>query len=291
MDTAGYGFGGWGEHPPGEHRPGARRLRRRARASTTTTPPWPTSINEDTVVRYNQYLYNSVLEARRRYNREHAARLKMDDTHYQERTSRLRDNPTKDDIDSGDALNVILDQLTDPRVMHGSSLRLANATSAAQAIRDIPFRDETDAITLSLDEMTDPKNWPLPLRSDAFKPEREAYQKAVDDALAEDKDGSLKPETVARVRNAVAALYQKVNDTIPKTQQPDHLQAMNYLKGLAGLSRMLERPNVEAVLAELEKVQNTTVGNLAGLHALLQPPVRPGDHPQAAGRSIATSCP
>ena len=37
---------------------------------------------------------------------------------------------------------------------------------------------------------------------------------------------------------------------------------MNYLKGLAGLSRMLEKPNVEAVLAELEKVENTTVGNL-----------------------------
>ena len=110
--------------------------------------------------------------------------------------------------------------------------------------------------------MTDPKNWPLPLRADTFTAEREAYQKAVDDALAEDKDGTLKPETVARVRNAVAALYQKVDETIPKTQQPDHSQAMNYLKGLAGMSRMLERPNVEAVLAELEKVQTTTVGNL-----------------------------
>ena len=81
--------------------------------------------------------------------------------------------------------------------------------------------------------------------------------------MAEDKDGgTLKPETVAKVRDAVSRLYQKVSETIPKTKQPDHLQAMNYLKGLAGMSRMLERPNVEAVLGELEKLESTTVGNL-----------------------------
>jgi hypothetical protein len=116
--------------------------------------------------------------------------------------------------------------------------------------------------------LTDPNSWPFPLRADAFKAEREAYQKAVDDALAEDKEGTIKPETVARVRNTVAALYRKVDATIPTTQQPDHLQAMNYLKGLAGLSRMLEKPNLEGVLAELEKIQNTTIGNLvAFMHA------------------------
>jgi hypothetical protein len=219
-------------------------------------------VNEDTVVRFNQYMYNSMLESRRRYNREHARRLKMDDSQFQARMARIRDNPSKDDIDSGDALNVILDQMSDPKVMQGSTLRMANSSVSAQAIREIPFRDETDAITLSLDEMTDPKNWPMPLMAESFRPEREAYQKAVDEALEEDKEGSLKPETVARVRNSVAALYRKVEATIPKTQQPDHLQAMNYLKGLAGMSRMLERPNVDAVLGELEKVKDTTVGNL-----------------------------
>lgn len=117
--------------------------------------------------------------------------------------------------------------------------------------------------------MTDPEDWPLPLRSDAFKPEREAYQKAVDDALEEDKDGgSLKPETIAKVRDSVARLYRKVADTIPKTKQPDHLQAIKYLKGLAGMSKMLEKPNVEKLLSELEKVKTTSVGNLVGfMHA------------------------
>ena len=227
------------------------------------------SINTNTVMRYNQYLYNSKIEAQKRFNAYENRRLNLDKAHYDARQARIRDNPTNEDIDDGNALNAILDQLTDPKLMHGSGLRLANQSLSPESIKDIPFRDETDAITLSLDQLTDDESWPLPLRSDQFKPERQAYQKAIDDAMEEDKNGgSLKPETIAKVRDAVARLYRKVADTIPKTQQPDHLQAINYLKGLAGMSKMLEKPNVEKVLSELEKVKTTSIGNLIGfMHA------------------------
>jgi len=266
----GYGFGGWGATAQGNILQGMGAFAQ-GEAYLEDADAVAGAIDEATIVRFNQYLYNSKLEAQRRYNAHQAARLALDEAHYNAHLARIRDNPTNADIDSGNALNVIVDQMTDPKVVSGSSssLRLANANLSSSAIRQIPFRDETDAITISLDQMTDSKSWPLPLRSDAFKPEREAYRKAIDDALAEDKDGgTLKPETIARFRNAVAALYRKVDTTIPKTKQPDHLQAMNYLKGLAGMSRMLERPNVESLLAELEKIENTTVGHLMGfMHA------------------------
>ncbi len=265
----GYGFGGWGATPQGSILQGMGAYAQGAGVYNYDTAV-ADSIDTDTAIRFNQYLYNSMLESRVRYNRHLAQKLNLDKDHYKARMSRIRNSPTQGDIDSGEPLNAIVDQMSDPKVINDSSaLRLANAKINASTIREIPFRDETDAITISLDELTDPKSWPLPLRAEAFRPEREEYQKAVDDALAEDKEGgSLKPETIARVRNAVARLYQKVGETIPKTQQPDHLQAMNYLKGLAGLSRMLERPNVESVLAELEKIESTTFGNLiAFMHA------------------------
>ncbi len=266
----GWGFGGWDSTVQGSILRGMGAYAEAAGVYNYDSAV-AGSINTDSYIRLNNYLYLSELEAQRRYAAHQAARMNLDRAHYQAYQSRLRDNPTKDDIDSGAALNVVLNQLTDPKVVggSGSSLRMADAKIPAASVRGIPFRDETDAITVSLDDLTDPKSWPAPLRSEEFKAEREAYQKAVDDALAEDKDGgTLKPETVARVRNAVSQLYTKVDQTIPKTQQPDHLQAMNYLKGLAGLSRMLERSNVDAVLAELEKIQNTTVGNLvAFMHA------------------------
>jgi hypothetical protein len=284
----GYGFGGWSETPQGTIAMGLGAFAR-GEGVYNYDSAVAGSIDENTVVRYNQYLYNSMLEARRRYNREHANRLKLTDAQYQQRQARLRDNPSNEDIDSGDAMNVLLDQLSDPKVMQGSSLRMASGSISPETIREIPFRDETDAITLSLDQMTDQKNWPAPLRAEAFRPEREAYQKAVDDALAEDQDGSIKPETVARVRNAVAALYRKVGETIPKTQNPDHTQAMNYLKGLAGMSRMLERPNVEAVLAELKKVKTTTVGNLLAFMHTYNLRFAPAETPKqkAAYRELA----
>lgn len=271
----GYGYGGWGFGGWGSTAEGSILRGMGAFAAAEGVYNYDSavagSINTDSYIRLNQYLYLSELEAQRRYALHHAAKMNMDMAHYRAYQSRLLNNPTKEDIDSGSSLNSLLNQLTDPRVLSGSgsSLRMADAKIPAASVREIPFRDETDAITISLDDLTDNKNWPAVLRSDTYKPEREAYQKAVDDALAEDKDGgTLKPETVARVRNAVNDLYAKVDATIPKTQQPDHLQAMNYLKGLAGLSRMLERSNVDSVLAELSKIENTTVGNLvAFMHA------------------------
>ncbi len=264
----GGGFGGWSTSAIGdaERGFGAEAAGEGAYNEETAIG---NSINTNTVLRYNQYLYNSKIEAQKRYNAYQTRRLNLDKAHYDARQARIRDNPTNEDIDNGDALNVLLDQMTDPKLLHGSGLRLASDSLSPEAIKDIPFRDETDAITISLDDLTDNEDWPLPLRSDVFKPEREAYQKAVDDALNEDKDGgSLKPETIAKVRDSVARLYRKVADTIPKDKKPDHLQAINYLKGLAGLSKMLEKPNVEKVLAELEKVKTTSVGNLVGfMHA------------------------
>ena len=43
-----------------------------------------------------------------------------------------------------------------------------------------------------------------------------------------------------------------------------------------GLTQMLYSPQMEKILAELEDYQGTTLGDLLGLHAGLQPPVRPG---------------
>jgi hypothetical protein len=259
----GYGFGGWGGTVQGNILQGMGAFAEGAGVYNYDTAT-ANSINVDSYIRLNQYIWNSELEARTRWAAHQAKRLNLSRDEYKARLKRIRTSPTDGDIDSGEALNAILHDFTDPRFTTGSSgLRLASGAISARAVREIPFRDETDAITLSLDELTEPKSWPQPLLSDTFKPEREAYQKAVDDALAEDKEGgTLKPETIAKVRTSVAALYNKVEATIPKTQQPDHLQATNYLKGLAGLSRMLERPNVESVLSQLEKIENTSVGNL-----------------------------
>ncbi len=260
----GYGFGGFDGSVNGDIARGMGAFAAGAGTYNYNTAV-VNSVNSDTVMRYNNYIYQSQLEANarehallaRRQGRENASTATA-----QQIAQRLRDNPGSADIDSGAALNAILDQLSAPGILSGSTLRLANAKVEARLIKDIPFRDATDAITITLSQLTDDKSWPDALRDPKLDAERQAYSKAVADALEEDKNGDLSAATVAKVRQAVADLYRRVGETIPVTRQPDHLQAMNYLKGLAGFSRMLERPNVDKVIAELEKIETTSVGNL-----------------------------
>src|SRR4051812_18427914 len=74
------------------------------------------SINADTVMRWNQYVYQSQMNA----NRIHQQRLARDRYNNIQEVDkvqkRLRDNPEREDIFSGDALNVALDEINDPRV-------------------------------------------------------------------------------------------------------------------------------------------------------------------------------
>ncbi len=223
------------------------------------------SINANTLASINQYMYLSSMEAGRIERLHYAKRKALADKNQEaiaQIAEQIRTNPTEADIDDGAALNAILEQLSHPSILDGSSLRMANAKIDAKLIRKVPFRDNTDAVTITLDQLTDEKAWPLVLRGHDFDVERKAYIKAVDEALAQDKEGDLTADTIAKVRGAVAALAKRVAEVIPSTRQPDHLQATGYVKGLAGFSKMLEKANVEAILADLEKVEDTTAGNL-----------------------------
>jgi hypothetical protein len=223
------------------------------------------SINANTLASINQYMYLSSLEAGKIERMRYAKRKALTDQNQQaiaQIAEQIRTNPTQRDIDDGAALNALLDQLSHPSILDGSALRLANAKIDAKLIRKVPFRDNTDAVTIALDQLTDEKAWPLPLRGHDFDVERKAYIKAVDDALAQDREGDLTSDTIGKVRGAVAALSKRVGEVIPASRQPDHLQATSYIKGLAGFSKMLERANVEAILADLSKVEDTTAGHL-----------------------------
>ncbi|HEY2155555.1 MAG TPA: hypothetical protein VGH33_07990, partial [Isosphaeraceae bacterium] len=261
----GGGFGGWGggETIQGSVARGMGAFAAGAGVYNLETAQ-ANAINANTLASINQYMYLSSLEAGRIERMRYAKRKALTDQNQQaiaQIAEQIRTNPTQADIDDGAALNALLDQLSHPSILDGSSLRMANAKIDAALIRKIPFRDNTDAVTIALDQLTDEKAWPLVLRGPEFEAERKAYIKAVDDALAQDKEGDLTADTIARVRGAVAALAKLVNEVIPRDRQPDHLQATSYIKGLAGFSKMLERANVETILAELEKIDQTTIGN------------------------------
>src|SRR6185437_1314632 len=83
------------------------------------------SINTDTVMRWNEFMFLSQMEANKREYQRMAHRQRRDSATGEAIYQRLRDNPNEGDIRSGNALNVILDQVTDPRISN-SALRIAS---------------------------------------------------------------------------------------------------------------------------------------------------------------------
>jgi hypothetical protein len=209
-------------------------------------------------MRWNQYAYQSHVTASNSYRARLLARRTSINRARAETQEQLRDNPSNRDITDGDALNLLLGDLTNAA---NSSTRRITTPLRHELIPEIPFAYASEGITICLDRMTMNEQWPLALRVEDFKPERESLRKAVQVALEEDKKGDLEPATVEAVQAAVDRFRLKFEKLVPPTS-PDYIPAHDTIKAMAGLTKMLYSPKVEEILAELEDYQGTTLGDL-----------------------------
>ncbi len=260
----GYGWGGWGSTIQGSTAAGLGYFNM-GRGAYNENTAVARSINNDTYLRWNQYMYLSQQHANTMYQRRLKAEHMRVDKATAEIEDRLRNHPEERDITDGDALSVLVDALLNPSA--GVSLSTIKTPFKAELIQEIPFRVASEGVTICIDHMTMNEQWPLALRVDAFKPEREALRKAVIVALEEDKKGDLEPRTVENVQAAIDRLRNKFNELVPPTD-PDYIPAHHTIKAMAGLAKMLYSPRIEEILAELEDYGGTTLGELlAFMHA------------------------
>jgi hypothetical protein len=255
----GYGWGGWGSTPGGDLARGLG-LFNMGRGAYNEQNAVARSINTDTVMRWNQYIYSSNQTALNAYQQHLRAHRDAVNRARAEIRDRLRNRPSNRDITDGDALNVLLDELTSPSVA-GSSLSRISTPLRAEFIQEIPFKFASEGITICLEQLTMQEQWPVALRVDDFKPEREGLRKAIEIALEEDKKGDLEPKTIETVQTAIDQFRHKF-DSLVKPDNPDYIPAHDTIKAISGLAKMLYSPKVEEILAELEDYQGTTVGDL-----------------------------
>lgn len=261
----GYGWGGWGGGGGGTVEGSiARGLGAYAQGvgAYNQETAVARSINTDTATRWNEYWYEAQVNA------NHNERLRLDKRFRRDAASsdlaykRVLDDPTPDDISNGDALNAALDQISNPRV-HSSALRLATDKLPGKLVRQIPFVNASEAVTISLDRLTNEDGWPAALRESTFDVQRRAYSSAIDKALKEDENGEISDATLAGVRDALSRLRAKFEANRP-TDPARYGASETYLKSLTGMTRLLERPDVEKVIGELETIKETTLGSLLG---------------------------
>jgi hypothetical protein len=221
------------------------------------------AINTDTAIRWNQYVYLSQQEATRQYFARRDAAIARDRDAYDALMKRIQNDPTAHEIENGDALNAALDQLSDPRI-HSSALRMADTPISSRTIREIPFRHSPEAITFSLAQLKASSQWPAVLLEPRFAEDREEFEKEVEAIRKEaNETGQVALASLTRLRNVIARLKNKLAAS-PLQDNAENQEALNFVKAATALSRLLEKPQIEEVLSELNKIEKTTVGNLLG---------------------------
>jgi hypothetical protein len=260
------GFGGWGgwdaSTPLGDIARGAGYFNIGAGIYNQQTAV-ANSINADTLIRLNNYWYNSYLESMRMYHERTEYNIQKNKVSYEKIMDRLNNHPTARDVENGDALNAVLTELSDPKIQRSALQSAAKDMIEAPQIRDIPFKNNSEVVTIILSDLKKATNWPAVLDNDQFAEEKKAFEEVVDAARKEDEVGDISSETMNKANALVEHLKAKL-DQQPLPEFRDQQAAQKWLKTLAGLIRMLGMPDTKEAFDQLNKVKNTSIGSLLG---------------------------
>lgn len=222
-----------------------------------------TSINVDTSIRWNQYVYLSIMEDLHNKAVHRQAHFQRNDANYRKNLRRIRETPDQIDLRTGDALNSVLAQLLDPRISP-SNYRKAVVQLSGDTIRKIPFHYAQRGATFSMERLIGKREWPLRLLDQDFAAYRKDYERSIDRAIERDIEGKLASEDVRAVRLAVQSLEARVDEVIKQSETQDYVHARNFLRRLAEYPRMLNERGIERVIAEIDTYPGTSVGDLIG---------------------------
>jgi hypothetical protein len=219
------------------------------------------AMNAQTAMQLNDYMYavnkqNAATNLARRQRQQKVLNQSADDVY-----RRLHDNPDPHDVHTGDALNIVLTELVNPKV-YTQVVQKATTPIASQLVKNINFQHAANMILISLEDVS-ARSVPDVLAQDPlFEPDRQAIRAIVAKGRKEAEGTSqVSPETLMSFRAAVQAVKDKADAAFAQgTRQRD--EADNFLKALLGLSKMLERPDIEEFLQGLNRYPTTTLGHL-----------------------------
>jgi hypothetical protein len=209
------------------------------------------AINVNTAMHLNEYMYESLLNKDKRIYRARNARIQATDAAMRATQDRLRDDPTPEDIQDGDALNVALTELMDPRYSYQVADVAKDISVDGALLQDLPFRNAVEGITFSLNELSD-EDPPAVFRRPEFAEGVQEYRRLID-AMDKQTDAGQapRPEDVRKLRQLLQDADTKLEglDDIEPEQKSD---AKRLLKTMLGLTYMLEGPSLEVYLAEVK---------------------------------------
>jgi len=258
----GWGFWGWGAATPESaalH--GAAEFAMGAGMYNLATAQ-ANSIDADTTMRFNDYVAQVTRESARIHAERRDQRIARNRSLYDARQKQLRENPTRRDIELGDALNAAVADLDDPRLGR-SALRAAGAPVPASLIADVPFINAAERVTFMLDDLRGSIKWVDVFEDERFANDKKTFDDLVARMQSEAYEGDLSPIILREARGFVNDLRAKL-DAKPLKDPNDQKEALRFITGVTSLLGLLAKPNIGPAILELKKIQDTMIGNLLG---------------------------
>ncbi|RUL86298.1 hypothetical protein [Tautonia sociabilis] len=217
------------------------------------------SIETDTRMRLNEYLWQSEQIRRQQQAEQAAARRRRTNESISQIQDRILNNPDRADIVSGDTLNAILNELRSPAVPDSLLVNAGTDLSlTGEQIRRIPLRFASKGVVISAHRLAAEDSWPAPLRAPAFADLKRQYQALVEEARNRPEDEEVSDETIVKgiqIINQLRALAEQ------QLSGPDYAAAERYLKAQAGLLQMARQPDIRKVLEAAYKKDVVPLAN------------------------------
>ena len=140
---------------------------------------------------------------------------------------------------------------------------MATTPIDSKLITDIPFRNASEAVTIILSQVKGATKWPPALDMTRFAEEKKTFEEVADQARKEDEEGEISPQTLAKAHALVSSLSPS-STAMPLADSRDNQAALRFVKTLAGLIRLLEKPDTQRSARPVAHGQDHVVGNLIG---------------------------
>ncbi len=221
------------------------------------------SINADTMIRWNEYV-SAVVKNENREAAEHRALLRTRrNAGYEKVRRRILDTPHERDVQNGDTLNALMDELKDPR-HDESSFRFNAVPLPVDIVRKIPFKIDAQGQRFSMERISTRGNgkWPVALQDPRFAVERRGYERALDNALEQQIEGKMSLDAIAKVEVAAEDLSRKLERVVPPSGERLFIESRDRIKELKETAGLLKSLKIQLALGELDRYSGTTVHDL-----------------------------
>lgn len=219
------------------------------------------SVQADTWMRINQYIYQSTREQARlrriRMAWEHQRQTQAREQHYQQ----IVDHPEPADIYRGDTLNALSWSVAAMQIQH-SAQRASRVSLPGGSLEKIPLVHASTRTVFSLARLDVKGRWPVLLRESTFAAARREYEASIDVVLAQVAGRKLSRQALDVLEQAADNLMVRFAAEQESANSVDRRVAQEFLEQLCETVRMLRHPHAESVLAELMDYSGTSVADL-----------------------------